>query len=120
MPVPLPSSVSCQQTSMSATWQEMVTRPSPRDHDLAVGLAVLDVGHRLESLLERERAVEDWTQHAVVVERRQPLELRPTGLHEEERVADPEPLGLPADLAADQGHHGSQERLPDLSGESGV
>src|SRR3954454_21298763 len=93
---------------------------SPRDHDLAVGLALLDVGHRLESLLERERAVEDWTQHAVVVERRQPLELRPTGLHEEERVGDPEPLGLPADLAADQGHHGSQERLPDLSGESGV
>jgi hypothetical protein len=58
-----------------------------RDHDLAVGVALLDVRQRLEGLVERERVVDDWAKVAGVVEGSELAQLGAVGLHEQKRVA---------------------------------
>src|SRR4051812_44097358 len=67
-----------------------------RDDDLAgLGPALLDVGHRLGCLLERERPVDDRPQHAGVIQWAELAQLGAAGLHEEELVAHiecPRPL----------------------------
>lgn len=43
-------------------------RRSVRDHDLAVGFAVLDIGHRCGSVCEGEGSIEHGAQNLLVVE----------------------------------------------------
>src|SRR4051794_21158243 len=80
-----------------------------RDDDLAGGAALLDVGQRLEGLVEREGPVDDRAEVAGVVERAQLTQLGAVGLHEQEQVAHASLPGLLADLSAQQPHQDADE-----------
>ena len=73
--------------SCPASWR---TTSVECDHDLSVGLAVFDVRHRLQGLVEVEGPVQHGPQRAVVVQGCQGLQLCAIGVHEEEGVARPE------------------------------
>src|SRR3954467_5194161 len=92
-----------------------------RDDDLAGGAALLDVGQRLEGLVEREGPGDDRAEVAGVVEHAQLTQLGSVGLHEQERVAHASLPGLLADLSAQQPHQDADElRRAELVGEPGV
>jgi hypothetical protein len=57
-----------------------------RDDDLAVGAALLDVGERLEGLVERECLVDERAEVAGVIQGGQLAQLPAVGPHEQKRV----------------------------------
>src|SRR5438093_4614153 len=90
------------------------------DDDLALRAPLFHIRHRIERLVESERAVEYRTQRARIIESGQRLQLLAIGPHKEERVAHAQLPGLRPDLAAHQYHHRLQEWSADLLGERGV